>query len=153
MHIHLLAQHSSLMTALTQMLYREWSAYANWNTPELIEKRLLARNQPDVKTLTLLATAPEGSLMGSASLIHYELADVAEREFWIGEVITATEHRGKGVGSALITRLIAEAGARGISSLWLYTPDQQKLYQRFGWREVEQRLIDGEQVSVMVLQL
>lgn len=153
MHITSLAQQPSLIAALTQMLHREWSAYANWHIPEQIESRLLARNQPGLQTLTLVATAPEGALMGSASLIHYELADVVEREFWIGEVITATEHRGKGVGSALITRIIAEASARGISNLWLYTPDQQALYQRFGWREVEQRTIDGEIASVMSLHL
>jgi len=33
--------------------------------------------------------------------------------------------------------------------LRLYTPDQQKLYERFGWHEVEQSMVDGELVSIM----
>jgi predicted N-acetyltransferase YhbS len=153
MDIRSLATQPALITPLTQLLFREWSAYPNWQDPAQIASRLLARNQPAVNTLTLVATADEGALMGSASLIHYELTDVPEREFWLGEVITATEHRGKGVGSALITRMIAEARARAIAALWLYTPDQQALYRRFGWQDVEQREVDGDRVSVMMLRL
>ncbi|MFT4274223.1 MAG: GNAT family N-acetyltransferase [Pantoea sp.] len=153
MQISSLQQQPALITPLTQLLFREWAAYPNWNNPGQIEARLQARNLPSVKTLTLVATAADGALMASASLIQHELTDVVEREFWLGEVITAPEHRGKGVGSALISRMITEARARNISALWLYTPDQQALYQRFGWQDVEQREVDSDRVSVMMLRL
>ena len=35
--------------------------------------------------------------------------------------------------------------------LYLYTPDQQALYKKFGWVGVEEKIIDGETVTVMEL--
>lgn len=152
-NISLLAQQPQLLDAVTQMLHREWSDFPNWRDAAVIQQRLQARNQAEAKTLTLVATTSDGELMATASIIHYELDDIAEREFWLGEVITAAEHRGKGLASSLVTRLIAEARLRGITALWLYTPDQQALYRRFGWQDVEQRVMADEEVTVMVLKI
>ncbi|MGX9242335.1 GNAT family N-acetyltransferase [Pantoea dispersa] len=92
-------------------------------------------------------------MLATASTILYELDDISERQFWMGEVLTAAAHRGKGVASALVQRLIAEARQRDMAALWLYTPDQQALYRRYGWQEVEQRIVSAEQVSVMRLKV
>ncbi|MBB3307314.1 MULTISPECIES: GNAT family N-acetyltransferase [unclassified Enterobacter] len=153
MHINLLAQQPQLFDAVTQMLHREWSDFPNWRDAAVIQQRLQARNQAEAKTLTLVATTSDGELMATASIIHYELGDSVDREFWLGEVITAAEHRGKGLASTLVTRLITEARLRGIAALWLYTPDQQALYRRFGWQDVEQRVMADEEVTVMVLKI
>ncbi len=153
MHISLLAQQPQFLDAVTRMLHCEWSDLPNWRDAAVIQQRLQARNADEVQTLTLIATSAEGALMATASIIHYELNDIAEREFWLGEVITAAEHRGKGLASALVTRVITEARLRGITALWLYTPDQQALYRRFGWQDVEQREIADEEVTVMVLEI
>ncbi|PLR26099.1 GNAT family N-acetyltransferase [Pantoea endophytica] len=153
MHISLLAQQPQFLDAVTQMLHQEWSDFPNWRDAAVIEQRLQARNAVEAKTLTLVATTSDGELMAIASIIHYELHDIAEREFWLGEVITAATHRGKGLASGLVTRLITEARQRGITALWLYTPDQQALYRRFGWQDVEQREIAHEDVTVMVLNI
>lgn len=146
MHISLLAQQPQFLDAVTQMLHREWSDFPNWRDAAVIEQRLQARNAAEAKTLTLVATTSDGELMATASIIHYELHDIAEREFWLA-------HRGKGLASGLVTRLITEARQRGITALWLYTPDQQALYRRFGWQDVEQREIADEDVTVMKLVL
>ncbi|WP_369410983.1 N-acetyltransferase [Candidatus Pantoea formicae] len=52
-----------------------------------------------------------------------------------------------------MTRLIAEARQRSIPALWLYTPDQQALYRRYGWQDVEQREVSHEEVTIMKLPL
>ena len=59
------------------------------------------------------------------------------------------EHRGKGIGNALITHCLHHARQAGICELYLYTPDMQPLYARHGWREIEKRPHNGETVSVM----
>lgn len=153
MQIHCLAQMPTFYDQVTRMLHLEWSELPNWRDEQVIRQRLESRNTADAQTMTLFATTHEGELMATASIIHYELSDIPEREFWLGEVITAREHRGKGLASALVTQLIAEARAKSIPALWLYTPDQQALYRRFGWQDVEQRNIADEDVTVMVLKL
>lgn len=153
MQISTLRESPSLISAVVHMLYHEWSALPNWNDADVIRQRLNLRNAADAQTLTLVATGADGALMATASIIHYELSDISEREFWLGEVVTASEHRGKGLASALVTRLIAEARQRSIPALWLYTPDQQALYRRYGWQDVEQRHVSHEEVTIMKLPL
>ncbi|WP_246874089.1 MULTISPECIES: GNAT family N-acetyltransferase [Pantoea] len=92
-------------------------------------------------------------MLGAGRLICYEPGDNLERIYWSGEVIPHSTHRGKGIGSALIKRIVELATERNIPELWLYTPDKQALYRNLGWKEREQRLVAGESVTVMVLNL
>ena len=40
-----------------------------------------------------------------------------------------------------------------LPELYLYTPDVQAVYAKYGWREIETRRHNGEIVSVMRLRL
>lgn len=153
MHIFTLEQRPECGDDIARLLHSEWSDLENWASVEQIGERLRQRNQPGRHSVTLVACAPDNHLMATASIIEYELNDDPRRRYWLGEVFTALNWRGRGVGSALVKACIARAKAARLGELWLYTPDQQALYQRLGWYEVEQRDIAGERVSVMVLRL
>ncbi|MBK0032770.1 GNAT family N-acetyltransferase [Erwinia sp. S43] len=153
MEIVPLRQQPERSLEIAQLLHSEWSALQNWSSIARINERLLLRNHPDRSSFTLLADHADGSLMGTASVIEYELDDDPSRRFWLGEVFTPVAWRGKGVGSALVNACIQYARNDRMDSLWLYTPDKQSLYQRLGWREIEQREVSGEWVSVIVLNL
>ena len=60
------------------------------------------------------------------------------------------EHRGRGVASALVTRIVEEAAALGIPELYLYTDTSQSLYARLGWDVVEDTL-DDEGLAITVM--
>lgn len=153
MEIIALRQQPERCQEIAQLLHSEWSALANWSSVALISERLLLRNRAGHSGFTLLACHADGRLMGTASVIEYELDDDLSRRFWLGEVFTPITWRGMGVGSTLVKACIDHAQHHHIDRLWLYTPDQQNLYQRLGWREVEQRDVSGEWVSVMALDL
>ena len=153
MNISLLGQCPQLLDTVSAMLHQEWSEFPHWRDRSAIRQRLLMRNAQDARTFTLVASNADGEVLATASTILHELDDISERQFWMGEVLTAAAHRGKGVASALVQRLIAEARQRDVAELWLYTPDQQALYRRYGWQEVEQRIVSAEQVSVMRLKV
>lgn len=153
MNIFTLGEHPQREHEIAQLLHQQWRDQENWSCVAAVESRLRQRNLPGAPGFTLLACSDSGALTGTASVIEYELADDVTRRCWLGEVVTPEAWRGKGVGTALIEACIAHAGERQIDALWLYTPDQQSLYQRLGWREVEQREVGGERVSVMVRQL
>lgn len=97
----------------------------------------------------LIALDENEQVVGTAGVMRYELSDVAERKYWLGEVFTCHHLRGKGIGSALVKACIERSRAAGIDTLWLYTPDQQGLYGRLGWLEAERREVNGEWVSIM----
>jgi N-acetylglutamate synthase-like GNAT family acetyltransferase len=53
----------------------------------------------------------------------------------------------------LVKRVEVEAIDSGLQHFYLYTPDQQALYRRLGWQDVETLEYRGETVTVMSRQL
>lgn len=153
MLIEKIDDNSPYIPQIAALLHWEWSSLPRWSTQEGIQQRFIKRNHVDSEEFTLVACVEDGQLLGTASVIVHELDDRPERRFWLGEVFTPPEHRGKGVGSALTKACVAQAQQKGIKQLYLYTPDQQKLYQRLCWKEIEKREVSGEWVSVMSLDL
>jgi len=137
---------------LATLFYQEWSDFECWSSKEKIISRLQQRSMGHNEEITLVALEST-ELLATASIITWELRDDFERKYWLGEVLTAPQHRGKGVASKLIRALLEAASLAGYPALWLYTPDQQGLYRHLGWRSVEEKCVDNERVTVMVYDL
>ena len=136
---------------LTQMLHEEWKAFLPWSTPSLILERLTLSSSGQTFPFTVIALSAENALLGTASVKLRELPADTDKNYWLGEVLVQNEKRGQGIGSALIRACIDYTFKSVDAPLYLYTPDQQALYQKFGWVGVEEKLIDGEAVTVMEL--
>lgn len=89
------------------------------------------------------------SPLGTASLVADDMSIRRELTPWLASVFVLPEWRGRGIASRLVRRVEAEAQAHGIGQFHLYTPDQQALYRRLGWREREALRYRGESVTVM----
>lgn len=134
------------------LIHQEWSDFERWSSREVIAERLRKRNAPGNDEITLVALV-DGMPVATASIIKYELRDDMARQYWLGEVLTAQAHRGKGIAGKLIRALLETARKEGYPELWLYTPDQQALYAYLGWQSIEEKYVSGEWVSVMALPL
>jgi len=153
MQIRQLMDNPDYLAQTSGLLFREWSCLPLWEDEAQIRTRLIARNASDSRQITLVAIDEKNSVIAAASLVHYELSDNPQRMHWLGEVITKPSHRGQGIGTLLVKALIKHASEQKITELWLYTPDMQPLYRKLGWEEKETRMVDGESVSLMVLNL
>lgn len=91
--------------------------------------------------------------VGTASLIADDMSIRRELTPWLASVFVVPEWRGQGIASALVKRVEIEALENGIEHFYLYTPDQQALYRRLGWQDVESLEYRGETVTVMSRQL
>lgn len=87
--------------------------------------------------------------VGTASLIADDMSIRSELTPWLASVFVLPGSRGRGIASALIKRVEVEAQANDIRRFYLYTPDQQALYQRLGWQPVECLEYRGEAVTLM----
>lgn len=87
--------------------------------------------------------------VGTASLVADDMSDRRELTPWLASVYVLPEWRGRGIASQLVRRVEEEAQAHGHGRFYLYTPDQQALYRRLGWRDLEDREYRGEAVTVM----
>tara|TARA_R110002012_G_scaffold9835_1_gene45660 strand:- start:5620 stop:6099 length:480 start_codon:yes stop_codon:yes gene_type:complete len=91
--------------------------------------------------------------VGTACLIANDMSTRPALTPWLASLFVVPEWRGQGIASALVRRVEAEAQACGLEHFYLYTPDQQALYQRLGWQAVEDVEYRGEHVTIMRRQL
>ncbi|MGP8291074.1 GNAT family N-acetyltransferase [Vreelandella zhanjiangensis] len=102
---------------------------------------------------SLFVALENGVAVGTASLIAEGIASRPELAPWLASVFVLPQWRGRGIASQLVQRVEQEARENGIECFYLYTPDQQALYQRLGWQEQERIAYGGETVTIMSRQL
>lgn len=100
-----------------------------------------------------MAEDAQSRLLGSASVKEYDLNYHEAARYWLGDVFVLPEHRGCGAGKVLVHTAIDFARAQGVQQLYLYTPDMQNLYERYGWRRIDERWVNGETVSIMLMDI
>ncbi len=150
MHISYLAEHPHLIPTLAEWHHAEW---AHLNPGDTVEARISRMQRLLVKEQVPTAfVALEGeTLLGSASLIDNDMDTRKDLQPWLASVYVSPEFRDRGVGSALVQRVVDEARGQGMETLYLFTPDRESLYARMGWKVIERTEYRGEQVVVMEL--
>ncbi|RUR37930.1 GNAT family N-acetyltransferase [Vreelandella populi] len=102
---------------------------------------------------SLFVALANGVAVGTASLIAEDISSRPELAPWLASVFVLPQWRGRGIASRLVQRVEQEAFENGIKRFYLYTPDQQALYRRLGWQDLEQLTYGGETVTIMSRQL
>ena len=138
---------------LTRALYQEWHDFAPWSSLEKIRAYYRKCLDGDGLPLAFAAVSEDGRLLGSAALKRFDMEEFPQYEYWLGDVFVLPEARGRGIGARLIEHALQQAREMALPELYLYTPDVQAGYAKYGWREIETRRHNGEIVSVMRLGL
>ncbi|HKY59636.1 MAG TPA: GNAT family N-acetyltransferase [Gemmatimonadota bacterium] len=151
MKIAYLADHPEHIPQLAGWLHAQWGYLHENDSVERRAARLESRATRGGIPVTFVAV--DGViLLGSASLVDDDLETRPELTPWLASVYVAPEHRGKGVGSALVQRVVEEARDSGVSRLYLWTTDQERLYARLGWIPVERMRFQDEDIVVMTIE-
>ena len=74
----------------------------------------------------LVVAIDNGIVVGFASAVHYVHPDKPAPELWINEVGVAATHRGRGLGKAIIGRLLEHGRALGCSEAWVLTENSNE---------------------------
>ena len=138
---------------LALALHAEWQDFAPWREMEKIRAYYARCLDGGGLPLAWLAVDGENRLLGSAALKRHDIAELPQYEYWLGDVFVLPEARGRGIGARLIEHALQQAREMALPELYLYTPDVQAVYAKYGWREIETRRHNGEVVSVMRLRL
>lgn len=102
--------------------------------------------------IALRDRAPAGIASLRASDLFYPAS--AHLTPWLDSLYVDRAHRGHGVGSALCEAVARLARELGHDAIYLGTPDQQRLYERLGWRWIaDDRGLGHEMSSIMVRDL
>jgi len=87
--------------------------------------------------------------VATATLKFREIEYAADADFWIGWVCVRHDMRGRGLGRALVEAVEAVATGRGLSPLYLHTPEKETFYAHLGWTTLERAIADGGPTTVM----
>jgi len=152
MQIGYLADRPEFIPVLAQWHYQEWSYLRPGESMEARTTRL--RNACGHKEIPTVVIAFAGeTLLGSAMLIAHDMETRMNLSPWLAGVFVSPEQRRRGIGSALVQRVIEEAIELSVERLYLYTPSAEQFYARRGWLLVERIKYHRVDVSVMSVDL
>ena len=80
----------------------------------------------------------EGAIVGTAAL------EVRGENALLRSVAVAPEWRSRGLGRALVARVIADAEARGLDALYLLTTSAERYFPSFGFRATTRDAVPRE---------
>ncbi len=147
MQIDFLFDRPEHIPALAAWLHGQWGHLYPGSTLEARIKRLEARRTRAVP-LTLVAHE-DGKPLGTASLIENDLETRPDLQPWLASVFVPAEGRGRGVGGALVRRVMEACRELGFPEFYLWTPDRAAFYRKLGWEEMFVEDYLGERVTVM----
>lgn len=125
--------------------------------PTLDEEAAFIRSRIEADNSTMLVATVERSVVG---LLDF-LGGTLQEEVHAGTFAVSVDrdHRGEGVGTALIEALVAWAPAHGITRIqawgWTSSPRALELYERLGFEREglcrQAVMVDGEPVDVVLV--
>jgi N-acetylglutamate synthase-like GNAT family acetyltransferase len=147
-HLDFLADSPSAIDALAQPLLEHWRFALPDDTLEIRRQKLRTHCNRDSLPIAWVAHK-DGVTYGMAALRVTDLPGFEHLTPWLAGVFVLPEHRRRGIGSTLCRHVEACAAKMGYSQLYLFTLDQQPLYEKLGWRYMEKSAWNGMPVDLM----
>lgn len=148
MNLEYLEHHARHIPALARWHHDQWSYLNPQRTlaerAERLQTHLGGRQMP-----TTVVAIDGDSLLGSASLIDSDLPTRTDLSPWLASVYVPQEHRRRGIGSALVQRIVEEAEALEYEKLYLFTMDQERLYAGLGLGTFERAVYNEVDIVLM----
>jgi GNAT superfamily N-acetyltransferase len=132
---------------LAQWQHRQWSFL---NPQDNLEKRIARlKCNPNAGLIPSTFVAQKDGLLGSAAIVENDLESKPELSPWLASVFVFPEHRGQGIGSALVKYVMERAKEAGIPVLYLFTPDKEPFYLKLGWETLSREVFRGHPITIM----
>ncbi len=148
MRIDYLAEHPEFIATLAGWHHNEWAYLRPGESLEARTTRLRAACGRE-EMPTVFVAFSGSTLLGSAMIVAHDMDTRMELTPWLAGVFVAPDYRRKGIGSALVGRVVQCARLLGVKRLYLYTPSAEQMYSRLGWSTVERTSYRGADVVVM----
>ena len=134
--IDYLTRHEKCLPLVAEWQLAEFGYLNPGDTLESRTARLKGALQMEELPLSLVALSEDGQPVGAASIL---VSTVTHRHLtpWLSSVVVPAMHRGHGIASALSLWAVREARRLGFETLYLFTPRNESLYTRLGWKRME----------------
>jgi predicted N-acetyltransferase YhbS len=146
-----LADHPAHVDTLARWHHKQWHYLDRDRTVEQRAAFLRSHGRGSVPS-TVVAVRGD-RVLGSASLTAHDMDTHPELSPWLASVYVDPTQRERGIGSALVVRIVDLARDLGQPALYLFTPDKERFYSRLGWRVLERTRYRGYAEIVMTIDL
>lgn len=148
MDIAYLADHKDVIPTLAHWFYEEWAYLHPDRTFEDV-KRLIAERTNKTKIPVALVAFDGNELLGTVCLKTHDMETRPDLTPWLAGLYVAKPWRRKGVGAALVKAIEKKANELAVEKLYLYTPESEGFYSRWGWQVKEKTEYHGCPVTIM----
>jgi GNAT superfamily N-acetyltransferase len=152
--IEYLVDRREVVPALANWLHAEWGHLRPGET--VADRAHRIASLCGHRQIPTVFVATEGDqLLGSASLVEHDMETRQDLTPWLAGVFVLPEYRRRGIGAALVKRVVEEARSLAVARLYLYTPGSGAFYLRLGWSVVERtfyRSLWGDQELMIMKQ-
>lgn len=116
-----------------------------------IEKMQAYLNNNPVPAMLIGVEGDE--VLGTSAMVESDMDNCLYQDLtpWLASVYVREDLRGRGFGKQLVRALMDYAGKQGISTLYLFTPDQAPFYAKLGWKTYAEDNYHDAAVTVMQL--
>jgi len=101
----------------------------------------------------VVARTREGAYLGVAALKAASIPEYAHLGPWAAAGYVIPDHRGQGVGAALLDGLLDEACRLGIGTVYCATSSAGSLLRRQGWQLLDTATHDNKPISVFSIKV
>lgn len=116
----------------------EWAPWYGPEGPGDAEDDLAACASRDALPICLVALGPEGEVLGTAALRPDSLGREMAPGPWLAALLVGRPYRRRGVGTALVAAIEAEAERLGFPAVYTSTDAAEGLMRRRGWEPLGQ---------------
>jgi GNAT superfamily N-acetyltransferase len=101
----------------------------------------------------VVAQTRDGAYLGVAALKAASIPEYSHLGPWAAAGYVVPGHRGQGVGTALLDRLLDEACRLGFSTVYCATASAVSLLRRQGWQLLDTAIHDDKLISIFSIEV
>ena len=148
--IEYLADHPEYIPIVAHWHQAQWGYL---DVDRTLEKRIeeLQEHLERGRIPTTFAAIHRGVPVGCASLIAHDMDTRVLLTPWLASLYVIPQQRRQGIGGALVRRVVEEARALNVPTLYLFTEDREDFYARRGWSVLDRLTYRGSPVVLMTL--
>jgi GNAT superfamily N-acetyltransferase len=151
MILEYLADHLGRLREVATLHLGEWPDLELGNSIDTRQETLATCCRRGEIPLGVIAL--DHDLCGFALLVEADFELRPNLSPWLAGVFVRPQHRKRGVGSALVTRIENEAKALAVNTIYFYTAHSESLYSRLGWVVTERCAHKSRNYAVMAKKL
>ncbi len=152
MKIDYLADHVEHVPVLAKWFHDEWSYLSP--SYELLDRTERLRGRANREGIPVAFVAVSDAVpVGSASLIECDMDTHSHLMPWMSSVYVDRSARKRGLGTALVARVVEEARQQGVDRLYLWTAKEEQWYAGMGWQVFERTSYRCETAIIMAIDL